>query len=406
MPIIAILSTHKPAIEGGTPVRKNLLIFGQPRMFKEEIDEMLDTLRSGWWGTGPKAHEFEKQFAKYVKAKYAIALNSATAGLHLALDVLGVDKDDEVITTPLTFVSTANVIVHRGAVPVFADVSLDTWNIDPGEIEKRITKKTKVIIPVHLHGRPCEMRKINGIARRYKLKVVEDAAHATEGWIKNKKIGSISHFTAFSFYATKNLATGEGGMLTTNNKRLADQARIKSLHGISKDAWKRYSATGFAPYEAIYPGYKYNMPDLVASLAIHQLKRLEGNLKIRRKYWKLFNKGLKDVDGIRLPPDEQVNTIHGRHLYAILVDKDRLKISRNRFIDALKAEGIGAGVHFTPLHLHKFYRGSYGFKRGDFPNAEYIGDRTISLPFYPHMTEKDVGDVIEAVGKICRFYQR
>ena len=386
-------------------MRKKFLIFGQPRMFQQEIDEVVETLRSGWWGTGSKAREFEEKFAKYIGCKYAVALNSATAGLHLALDVLGVRNGDEVITTPLTFVSTVNVIVHRGAKPVFADVDPKTWNIDPREIEKKITSRTKVILPVHLHGRPCDMRSIKALAKKYKLFVVEDAAHAIETWYQKKKIGTVSDLTAFSFYATKNLATGEGGMLTTNNKRWAEEVRIKSLHGISKDAWKRYSATGFKPYEAIYPGYKYNMPDLVASLGVPQLKRLSSNLKIRQRYWKILSRDLNGLEGIILPPDEQPGTVHARHLYAILVDTDKLKISRNRFIDALKLEGIGAGVHFDPVHLHKYYRERYGFKQGDYPQAEYIGQRTISLPFYPHMTREDVRDVTTAVRKIVEWYK-
>ena len=386
-------------------MRKKFLIFGQPRMFQQEIDEVVETLRSGWWGTGSKAREFEEKFAKYIGCKYAVALNSATAGLHLALDVLGVRNGDEVITTPLTFVSTVNVIVHRGAKPVFADVDPKTWNIDPREIEKKITSRTKVILPVHLHGRPCDMRSIKALAKKYKLFVVEDAAHAIETWYQKKKIGTVSDLTAFSFYATKNLATGEGGMLTTNNKRWAEEVRIKSLHGISKDAWKRYSAAGFKPYEAIYPGYKYNMPDLVASLGVPQLKRLSSNLKIRQRYWKILSRDLNGLEGIILPPDEQPGTVHARHLYAILVDTDKLKISRNRFIDALKLEGIGAGVHFDPVHLHKYYRERYGFKQGDYPQAEYIGQRTISLPFYPHMTREDVRDVTTAVRKIVEWYK-
>ncbi len=399
-------SDNLPALEGGKATRQEFLVFGQPRMFKEEIDEVLDTLRSGWWGTGPKTHEFEQRFAKYAHAKYAIALNSATAGLHLALDVLGVGQGDEVVTTPLTFVATANVVVHRGATPVFADVDRYTWNIDPKEIERRITKKTKAIIPVHIHGRPCDMTAIMKIAQKYRLGVVEDAAHATESWFKKKKIGSIADITVFSFYATKNLATGEGGMLTTNSKKFADEARIKSLHGISQDAWKRYSSSGFTPYEAIYPGYKYNMPDIIASLGLAQLKRIEANLKIRRKYWKLLNHDLADIEGIILPPDEQSHTIHARHLYAIVLDLHKLKISRNKFIDALKAEGIGAGVHFDPVHLHAYYRQAYGFKPGDYPHAEAIGQNTLSLPFYPHMSEKDIADVIAAVKKVATFYRK
>lgn len=398
-------TSHKPAILGGTPIRKDFLIFGKPRIFGDELEEMLDTLRSGWIGTGPKTHDFENKFAHYTQAKFAVALNSCTAGLHLALDIFGVGPGDEVITTPLTFVSTANVIVHRGATPVLADVDPETWSINPKEIDKKITKKTKALIPVHLHGRPCDMTAILKLARQHKLKVVEDAAHAAESWLGKRKIGSISDFTAFSFYATKNLATGEGGMLTTNSKHLAQEAQTKRLHGLSRDAWKRYSSSGFTPYEAVYAGYKYNMPDIIASLGLHQLKRLKANLAIRRKHWKLLNQGLKDVSGIILPPDEAPETVHARHLYAILVDTKRIKLTRNKFVDALKAEGIGAGVHFDPLHLHAFYRKTFGFKRGDFPQAEYIGGQTISLPFYPHMTKADVADVVAAVEKIARYYR-
>ena len=401
-----IVTKSKPAIEGGARVRKKFLIFGRPRLFGDEIAEIVDTLRSGWIGTGPKTQEFERRFAGYIGAKYAVALNSATAGMHLALDIFGVGPGDEVITTPLTFVSTANVIVHTGATPVLADVDPETWSIDPQEISKKVTYKTKAIIPVDLHGRPCDMITIMKFAREKKLKVIEDAAHATETWIGKRKIGTIADVTAFSFYATKNLAIGEGGMVTTNRKAAADELRIKSLHGLSKDAWKRYSASGFTPYEAIYAGYKYNMPDITASLGLHQLKRLKTNMLIRKRYWKLFNKGLGDIPGIILPPDEAPGTVHARHLYAILIDTQMLKISRNKFIDALKAEGIGAGVHFDGLHLHKFYRETFGFKRGDFPHSEYIGDRTLSLPFYPHMTKKDVADVIAAVSKIAIYYRR
>jgi len=380
--------------------RDSFLIFGAPRFFQEELKEMLETLRSGWWGTGPKVLKFEEDFKKYTKAKHAVAVNSATAAMHLGLDILGIGPGDEVITTPLTFVSTANVILHVGAKVVFADVERATGNIDPAQIAKKITKKTKAIIPVHLHGRPCRMDEITTLANKYKLYVLEDAAHATESWYKGKKIGSISDLTAFSFYVTKNVATGEGGMLTTNNKGWADEARVRRLHGISKDAWKRYSASGFEPYEAVYPGYKYNMMDLQASLGIHQLKRAEANLKIRNRYWQKLSAAFSKLDSVIPPAPDELDIIHARHLYAINLEIDKLKISRNQFIDELKKENIGAGIHFTALHLHKYYRETFGFKKGDFPNAEWIGERTVSLPFYPHMTEKDVNDVIEAVTKI------
>ncbi|MEK7513331.1 MAG: DegT/DnrJ/EryC1/StrS aminotransferase family protein [Patescibacteria group bacterium] len=393
-----------PAIAGGKPIRSKFLIFGAPRFFQAELKEVLDTLRSGWWGTGPKTLRFEEDFKKYVQVKESVAVNSATAAMHLGLNTLGIGPGDEVITTPLTFVSTANVIIHVGAKPVFADVDRLTGNINPQEIEKKITKKTKVIIPVHLHGRPCDMDEIALIAKKHKLFIMEDAAHATESWYHGRKIGSISDMTAFSFYVTKNVATGEGGMLTTNNQKWADEVRIRRLHGISKDAWKRYSAAGFQPYESVYPGFKYNMTDLAASLGIHQLKRVEKNLLIRNKYWKLMTKEFRKIDGIIPPAPDEPNIVHARHLYAINLELEKLKINRNQFIDALQKENIGTGVHFTALHTHKYYRETYGFKPNDFPNAYWIGERTISLPFYPHMSLKDVNDVIAAVSRIVHFY--
>ena len=396
----------KPAIAGGKSIRKDFLVFGKPKITSAEVREVLDTIRSGWLGTGPKTKKFEEDFRRYAHAKYAIALNSCTAGLHLALDVLGLKDGDEVITTPLTFASTANVIVHHHARPIFADVNKLDWNIDPQEIEKKITAKTRAIIPVDLHGRPARLDEIKRLARKHKLYLVEDAAHAAEAIYHGKKVGAISDFTAFSFYVTKNVATGEGGMLTTNNKAWADLARVRRLHGISADAWKRYSAEGYKPYEAVYPGFKYNMTDLQASLGIHQLKRAEANLKIRNKYWQIYTKAFSKLDGVIPPAPDEPNTIHARHLYAINLELEKLKLDRNQFIDALKDENIGAGVHFSALHLHQYYRKTFGFKRGDFPNAEWIGDRTVSLPFYPHMSRRDLFDVIAAVTKIINYYRK
>ena len=367
---------------------------------------MLSTIKSGWLGTGPKTKTFEEEFRKYIGAKFAIALNSCTAGLHLALDVLGIKGGDEVITTPLTFSSTANVIVHHHAIPVFADVYKDTWNIDPTEIEKKITKKTRALIPVDLHGRPCKLDVIKKIAKAHNLFVVEDAAHAAEALYLGKHIGTWSDFTAFSFYVTKNIMTGEGGMLTTNNSLWADEVRIRSLHGISKDAWKRYSTEGFTPYETLYPGYKYNMMDLVASFGIHQLAAVEQNHKIRSRYWDMYTEAFSANPELILPAPEEKHTRHARHLYALLLQTERLKINRNQFIDALKAENIGTGIHFTALHLHKFYRETYSYKVGDFPNSEFIGERTISLPLSPSMSQSDVSDVIKAVLKLIAYYKK
>lgn len=397
---------QKPAIEGGTPVRKDFLIFGRPLLFREEIREVLETLRSGWWGTGPKTKEFEKKFAMYTHAKHALALSSCTAATELALDILGIGPRDEVITTPLTFVSTANVILHRGATVKFADVDPKSWNIDPDEIEKKVTKKTKVIIPVHLHGRSADMDAISRIAKKHRLAVVEDAAHATEAQYKRKKIGSISDFTAFSFYATKNVATGEGGMLTTNKKTWFDTATVRALHGLSADAWKRYGTSEFKPYEAIYPGYKINMTDIQASLGLPQLREIGKNLKIRTTIWHQYQKAFSKLSGITTPAPDEPDTVHARHLYALILDPKQFKITRNQFVAALQKEGVGSGVHFIPVHLQKYYRETFGYKIGDFPNAERIGLNIFSLPIYPTMNQRDIDDVVSAVTKLINYYRK
>jgi len=393
-----------PASVGGKAVRNKFLVFGKPYIGKEEIKELIDTIKSGWWGTGPKTERFEENFRRYVKATYAVSVNSATAGLHLALKTLNIGSGDEVITTPMTFVSTANVIVHCGAKPVFADVEPDTWNIDPKEIEKKITKKTKAILPVHLHGRPANMSGILKLAKKYGLFVIEDAAHAIEAIYQGKKVGSIGDITVFSFYVTKNVATGEGGMITTNNKKWQDRLRVLRLHGLSLDAYKRYSVKHFTLYTAIEPGYKYNLTDIASSLGLHQLARVEENLKRRKEIWNMYNKAFKSFPFITVPTSIQKGDRHAMHLYAILIDTDRLKVSRNEFVDKLIKENIGSGVHFAAVHLHDFYRNNFGYKKGDFPNAEYVGDRILSLPLGANLSDKDVKDVIAGVKKIIEYY--
>ncbi len=379
------------------PARKSFLVFGKPFIGRQEIAEVVSTLKSGWWGTGPKTELFEKAFAVYENIKYALGVNSATAGLHLALKALGVGPGDEVITPPLTFVSTVNVILHCGATPVFADVDRNTWNIDPKEIGKKITRKTKVILPVHLHGRPCDMDSIMQIAKSHKLYVVEDAAHAAEAVYKGKKIGSIGDITVFSFYVTKNIATGEGGMVTTNNKKLATAMRIMSLHGLSQDAYKRYSVRYYRHYEAVTPGFKYNLTDIASSIGIHQLARVESNWEVRRKHWDTYVRAFSHVPELTVPSPEEISTTHARHLFAILLRLEKLKTSRDDFIDQLIKMNIGSGVHFNPVHLHEYYRRTFGYKKGMFPKAEYIGERTVSLPLGANLTQKDIRDVILAV---------
>ena len=401
-----LLETLKPAIEGGKKTRKGGQLSPFPYSFgKEEISEVVDTLKSGWITTGPKTHKFEEMVRKYVGCNHTVALNSCTAGLHLSLIAAGVVPGDEVITTPFTFAATANVIVHVGAKPVFIDIQKDTFNIDPSLIEKAITKKTKAIIPVHYGGHPCDMDEISKIAKKHNLAVIEDAAHAIGAKYKGRNIGTISDYTVFSFYATKNITTAEGGIVCLKDKGQEEKIKIMSLHGMSRDAWKRYGKGGYWYYEVIYPGFKYNMTDIQASMGIHQIKKLDAFIAKREKVAQFYNASFKDLPEITVPVvRKQVK--HARHLYSIMLDLDKLKIDRGQFFKALDAENIGTSVHFIPVHLHPYYRDRLNFKRGDYPNAEYIFDRIISLPMHPAMTKRDMEDVVKAVRKIILYYRK
>jgi len=380
--------------------RSEFLVFGSPAIGEPEIAEVVATLRSGWLGTGPRVQRFEADFRTYIGCTHAVALSSCSAGLHLALDVLGIGPGDEVITSPLTFSATANVIVHVGARPVFADVDQRTMNLDTEAVARAVTHRTKAILPVHLAGRPCEMDPLLEVARRHDLRVVEDAAHAIEARYRGRPIGTIGDLTAFSFYVTKNLVTGEGGMLTTQDAAWAEEIRVRALHGISRDAWKRYSADGFQPYDTLFPGYKYNMTDLQAALGIHQLARLEANLAVRERHWRRYDEAFADHPFLASPAPADPRDRHARHLYTVLLDTDRAGMSRNEFIVRLKAENIGTGIHFTALHLHSYYAKTFGFTRGQFPAAEFIGERTVSLPLSAKLSDEDVEDVIAAVRRV------
>jgi len=380
------------------PVRNDFLIFGSPKIEQPEIDEVVECLKSGWIGTGPRVQKFENAFRDYIGSKYAMALNSCTAALHLSMLVLGMSTGNEVITTPMTFAATSNAILHTGAKPVFVDVEKDSMNIDPNLIEKAITPKTKAILPVHFAGRPCKMDHIMEIAQKNNLLVIEDAAHAIEAKFKGKKIGNIGDMTCFSFYVTKNLVTGEGGMLTTNNEEWSKKIKIFALHGMSKDAWKRFADEGYKHYQVVSLGFKYNMMDIQASLGIHQLGRLDKNFERRKEIWEIYNKAFEGLP-ITTPLEEK-DIVHARHLYTLLLDIDKLKISRDEFMNALHRENIGIGVHYISLHLQPYYKETFGFKEDDFPNAAYISERTVSIPFSAKLTDKDVQDVIESVTKV------
>lgn len=395
----------KIAIEGGEPTRSEFLVFGKPRIEEAEIQEVLACLRSGWVSTGPRVGKFESLFREYVGSQYALALNSCTAGLHLALLVAGVQPGDEVITSPMTFAASANTVIHCGGVPVFVDVDPHTGLLDAAQIEAKITAKTKAIVPVHYCGRPCDMDAIMAIARRHNLIVIEDAAHAIETWYHGQKVGNIGDFTVFSFYVTKNIITGEGGIVTTNNAEWAEKIKILGLHGMSKDAWKRYSNEGFKHYQILYPGYKYNLMDLQASLGLHQIQRADEWLKIREQIWNAYDAAFNDLPLI-LPKPAEPDTVHARHLYTPLIDLERVRVDRDTIQQALQHENIGTGIHFISLHLHEYYRKTFGFQPEDFPHARWISERTLSLPLSPALSEQDVNDVITAVRRVLQHYHR
>lgn len=381
------------------------LPFHVPSIAEEEIQAVVETMRSGWITTGPKVRQLEQDFAAYVGCQYAIAVNSCTAALHLALDAIGLTAGDEVILPTMTFAATAEVVRYFDATPVLVDCQPDTLNIDPRRIEEAITAKTKAIIPVHFAGYPCDMNAIMEIARAHKLVVIEDAAHALPARYYGQIIGTIGDITCFSFYATKTITTGEGGMATTENPEWAERMRLMSLHGISKDAWKRYSAEGSWYYEILFPGYKYNLTDIAAAIGIEQLKKCDGFWVQRQMHAAVYNKGLRDVPGLRIPPAAECGQ-HAWHLYVIQIDPDEFGIDRNHFIQLLKEHNIGTSVHFIPLHLHPYYRDLWGYRCEDFPNASAAYERIVSLPIYPRLTSTDVQRVIGVVSSLAKRHRR
>jgi dTDP-4-amino-4,6-dideoxygalactose transaminase len=386
-------------------MNKEFLPFHLPDIGEAEIQAVVETIQSGWLTTGPRTKQFEEDFARYVGCRHAVAVNSGTAALHLALEAVGIKEGDEVLLPTMTFAATAEVVLYLRAWPVLVDCRRETLNLDPDLLAKAISPKTRAIIPVHFGGHPCDMEKILEVARTYNLTVIEDAAHALPARYGGKMIGTIGDITCFSFYATKTITTGEGGMATTANPEWAERMRIMSLHGISKDAWKRYTAEGSWYYEILFPGYKYNLTDMAAAIGIQQLKKCDRFWKQRQYYAGLYHKGFRDVPEITVPPVGE-GLQHAWHLYVIQLDLERLRISRREFIELLKQQHIGTSVHFIPLHLHPYYRDNFRYRPEDLPNASAAFDRIVSLPIYPKMTEADVRDVIETVRTIIRQYRR
>lgn len=378
--------------------------YALPLIEDEEIKEVLDTLHSNWLSKGPKTVEFEKQFSDYVNSNFAIGLNSCTAGLHISQLAAGIGPGDEVITTPYTFVASANTIIHAGAKPVFVDIDPVTMNIDPSKIEEKITERTKAIIPVHFAGYPCDMDPILEIAKKHNLVVIEDAAHAVYTQYKGRMVGSISDFTCFSFYATKNLVTGEGGMVTTNSEEMADKLRVMSLHGMSKNAWNRYSGKGSWFYEVEYPGFKYNMTDMQAALGLVQMKKLQSMQEKRESIAKIYNEAFSKIEGLITPYDNAEN-VHAWHLYVIRLKEHNFTIDRAEFIEKLKEKGIGTSVHFIPVPMHPYYK-EQGYRIEDYPNALEAYNGAISIPLYPKMTHEQVMRVVEAVEEIAQNYKK
>ena len=378
---------------------KDFILFGQPKIGEDEIDEVIDSLKKGWLGTGPKTKRFEIDFAKYKSVKYSLALNSCTAGLHLSCLTLDLKPGDEVITTAMTFCATVNTIIHAGGKPVLVDIDPNTWNIDPSKLEEKINSKTKAIIPVHFAGRACDMDEIVKIAKQHSLKLIEDCAHAIETVYKGKKAGTIGDMGVFSFYATKNLAVGEGGMIISNNESLISKLKISALHGMSKDAWSRFSDDGYKHYKVEMAGFKYNMPDIQAAIGIHQLKKVKQYAAKRERIWKLYSQEFKKLP-INLPCEIEQNTTHAYHLFNICLDQNKTNIKRDDFLNKMNDNKIGVGVHYESIPMHPYYQETFDWNPSDYPNALKFGNETVSIPISPKLTDNELDKIISVTKSI------
>jgi dTDP-4-amino-4,6-dideoxygalactose transaminase len=397
-------SSGRPAIAGGDPIRARdrRLIFGAPVIGEAEIASVTECLRSNWIGLGGRVERFEQEFARYKGAPHAVGVSSGTAAIHLALLALGIGAGDEVIAPAMTFCSTIHSIVHTGAKPVLVDCNRSTFNIDSAQIEERITSRTKAILVVHMCGRCCEMDAILDLARRHGLRVIEDCAHAIEATHHGVPAGLMGDVGCFSFYPTKNITTGDGGMVITRDRQLYERVKILSLHGMTADAWSRFVG-GPTGYEVIAAGFKYNMTDLAASLGLPQLTTIEERWRQREQIWRTYTERLKQLP-LLLPPPPAAGSRHACHLFTPLLVLEELAIDRQTIIAALDAENIGVGIHYVPVHQHPYYRQQFGFVDSDFPNASFVGERTISLPLSSAMSEQDVEDIATALSRIFRYY--
>lgn len=384
-----------------TPVRPKdrFLVFGAPLIEEPEIEEVVDSLRRGWLGTGPKVARFEQDFRAYKAWGHPAALFSATAALHLSLLAAGIGPGDEVITTPMTFCATVNAILHCGATPVLADVDPATFNLDPADVAARVTPRTRAILPVHFAGRACDMDALGAIVDRHQLWLIEDCAHAIETTYKGRHAGTFGDYGCFSFYATKNVAMGEGGLVLARREEDAARAKVLGLHGMSRDAWKRFSADGYKHYEVVAVGFKYNMTDLQAAIGLHQLARVEKNWLRRDALWRRYDALLADLP-LGLPAPAEPDTRHARHLYTVLVDEPRTGVSRDRFLGAMTEQGIGVGVHYQSVAEHPVYRERLGWHPDAWPVAARIGRQTVSLNLTPKMSDADQEDVVLAVRRV------
>lgn len=382
------------------------LPFDRPDIGEQEIAAVAEVLRSGWITTGARTKEFERRFADYVGANHALALNSGTAAMHVALAAWDIGPGDEVITTPLTFCSTVHVIVQRGATPVLADVSPDDGNLDPARVAEKVSSRTRLLLPVHLAGHPCRMETLLGLAYTYGLKVLEDAAHAVGAKVGGLMVGGVGDATAFSFYATKNMTTGEGGMLTSNDSEFIERARVWHLHGLSRDAWKRYTAQGSWQYDVLLPGFKDNMTDLQAALGLVQLARLERNIARRAEISARYTAAFSRVPELIPPAPARSGDRHARHLYRLRLRLEQLRLDRDQFFEELRTRGVGASVHFIPVYRFTYYREQFGWRAEEFPETEVIFQSSLSLPCYPAMSDADVERVIAVVEEIVGRYRR